>query len=32
MELAKKAGTISYELLARVHGRVTRTYSEREML
>jgi alanine racemase len=27
MELAKKAETISYELLARVHGRVIRTYS-----
>jgi len=27
VELAKKAETISYELLARVHGRVTRTYS-----
>lgn len=27
VELAKKAGTISYELLARIHGRVTRTYS-----
>jgi alanine racemase len=27
MALAKKAGTISYELLARVHGRVNRTYS-----
>jgi len=27
MELAKKAETISYELLARIHGRVIRTYS-----
>ena len=25
MELAKKAETISYELLSRVHGRVART-------
>ena len=32
VELAKKAETISYELLARVHGRVSRTYSEKKRL
>ena len=32
VELAKKAETISYELFARIHARVTRTYLEKKLL